>query len=294
MSEAPVGAVLSGAAARLVRAGVPSPEADARLLLAHAWDCEPRDLGMHALRGTAVPAEVAARLDSALAARARRVPLQHIVGTAPFRHLDLSVGPGVFIPRPETELLVDAVLRAVSGNPAPRVLDLCTGSGALALAIATEAPGSEVVAVEKDEQALRWARTNLTALGGALAAAGSRCTLVAADVRDLPALGRFDVVVSNPPYVPADRMHADPEVARHDPEVALYGGGDDGMDLPAVVIAVAAQVLRPGGALVLEHDETQGAAVRAAMAAHGLGAARTCPDYTGRDRYSTAARPEES
>lgn len=287
-------AVLAAAVARLRAAAVPSPEADARLLLAHAWDCAPGELGLRALRGTAVPEPVRRRLDAVLVRRCGREPLQHITGTAPFRYLELAVGPGVFIPRPETELLVDRVIAAVRGIAAPYVLDLCTGSGAIALAVATEVRGSTVVAVEKEEAALAAARRNIDSHRDAVAAAGSTCTLRAADIRDLPELGEFDVLVSNPPYVPAGRTFEGPEVGEHDPGSALFGGGADGMELPAAVVRAGSRVLRPGGTLVIEHDDTQGGALHALLADSGFTGARTHRDYTGRDRFTTAALPEES
>lgn len=287
-------AVLAAAVARLRAAAVPSPGADARLLLAHAWDCAPAELGLRALRGTAVPEPVRGRFENMLERRCAREPLQHITGTAPFRYLELAVGPGVFVPRPETELLVDRVIAAVRGSAAPRILDLCTGTGAIALAAATEVPGSTVVAVEKEEAALAAAGRNIDAHRDAVAAAGSTCTLRAADIRDLPELGVFDVLVSNPPYVPAGRTFDAPEVGEHDPASALFGGGADGLELPAAVVRAGARVLRAGGALVLEHDDTQGAALRTLLAASGFTGARTHRDYTGRDRFTTAALPEES
>ncbi|MCK1802772.1 peptide chain release factor N(5)-glutamine methyltransferase [Brevibacterium sp. R8603A2] len=287
-------AVLAVTADRLREAAVPSPAADARLLLAHAWDCTPGELGLRSLRGTAVPEPVRARLADLLERRCAREPLQHITGSAAFRYLELAVGPGVFIPRPETELLVDQVIAAARGIERPRILDLCTGSGAIALAVATEVPGSTVVAVEKEEAALAAAHRNVDTHRHAVAAAGSTVTLLAADIRELPEIGAFDVLVSNPPYIPAGRTPDAPEVGEHDPASALFGGGADGMELPAAVVRAGVRVLRPGGTIVVEHDDTQGAALRTLLTASGFTGARTHRDYTDRDRFTTAALPEES
>lgn len=265
---------LAQAIARLADAGVPTPRVDAELLLAHV-------LGVPRSRLVLAPppdAEAQARFKGLVERRASRVPLQHLTGTAPFRHLELAVGPGVFIPRPETELLVDAVL-PVTGV----VVDLCAGSGALALAIAHEAPGSTVYALERSPAALTWLRRN---------AEGAHVTVVAGDVRDPSVLseldGRVDVVVSNPPYVPA-AIEVDPEV-RADPADAVFAGVD-GLDLIPDVIARAAQLLRPGGRFAMEHDDTHAASVP-----HLLQTDKRWdeviehPDLSGRARFVTARR----
>jgi release factor glutamine methyltransferase len=190
-----------------------------------------------------------------VAERATRIPLQHITGVAPFRYLQLAVGPGVFIPRPETESVVQLVIDRLhalerAGVVRPRVVDLGTGSGAIAGSIAHEVPEAEVFAVEFSEFAHAWAAKNLRPLG---------VTLLLGDLRDaLPELnGTFDVVVSNPPYIPAEAIPNEPEVALHDPPEALYGGGADGMELPTAAAASAARLLVPGGYFVMEHAEVQ-------------------------------------
>lgn len=301
----PADALIAAARTRLADAGIDTPGTDARLLLAHVLGLSHKELSLKLLRGFEVPADEVSRFDDCLARRAGREPLQHITGTTGFRHLDLRLGPGVFIPRPETELLIDpaiahaAALRSDdehTGNGRARViriLDMCTGTGALALAAATEIPGSEVHAVELSAEACRWAERNIAATAEAVAAAGSTVTLHAGDVaKVVPTLGPFDIVVTNPPYVPEANQPDIPEVTGYDPAIALYGGGADGMQAPARIIALAAEALRAGGLLVIEHDETQAAAIQQACAAAGLSGAATHTDYTGRDRFTTAERLE--
>jgi release factor glutamine methyltransferase len=266
---------LADATATLAAAGVSTPRVDAELLLAHVLDV-PRS---RLLLVQPTPDQLA-RFAGLVARRAERVPLQHLTGAAPFRHLELAVGPGVFVPRPETELLVDAVLPE---RPAC-VVDLCAGSGALALAIATELPGVTVHAVESSADALEYLRRNADGTTGV--------TVVAADARDDRRLkdldGTVDVVVSNPPYVPSPTEVA-PEV-RADPAVAVFAG-PDGLEIIPSVIARAADLLRDGGLLVMEHDDTHGSSVPGLMMADPAWT-EVCdhPDLSGRPRFVTARR----
>lgn len=250
---------------RLRAAGVPSPEADAARLIEHVT-------GSRGLDPSLTP-EQRAELEQLVGQRCRRVPLQHLTGSAGFRYLDMRVGPGVFVPRPETEVLVDIALR----EPFESAVDLCTGSGAIALALATET-GARVVAVEVDPGALAWARRNVA----------GRVELIEADVCEPLALDRVDLVVSNPPYIPAGMVPRDPEVARHDPPTALYGGAD-GMTVIRCVVARARELLNPGGRLLIEHGELQAAAVADLL--DGFGEVRTWPDLTGRDRITGGRWP---
>ncbi|MCB5275116.1 Release factor glutamine methyltransferase [Arthrobacter sp. SO5] len=272
------------ATAVLAAAGVPSPRVDAELLAEHLLGG-----GLGRLRalmlGDAPEPDGYADL---VAERARRIPLQHITGVAHFRYLELAVGPGVFIPRPETESVVQLVLDWLSGRDKapgmarPRVVDLGTGSGAIAGSIAHEVPGAEVFAVEFSEFAHAWAARNLAPLG---------VTLVRADLRDaLPEHnGTFDVVVSNPPYIPAEAVPNEPEVALHDPPEALYGGGADGMELPTAAAASAARLLVPGGYFVMEHAEVQAGWIAAMLKRSGLwGQVSTHRDLNGRERATSA------
>ena len=252
---------------RLREAGVPSPQADADALIAFVAGSRSHD--------PALTHAQCDRLDELVAARCRRVPLQHLTGTAGFRYLDVQVGPGVFVPRPETEVLVDVALR----EPFASAVDLCTGSAAIAVSLATETSAT-VVAVEVDPGALEWARRN----------AAGRVEVMQADVcaDDLAHLGPVDLVVSNPPYIPDDMVPRDPEVAQHDPPLALYGGAD-GLDVVRCVIAQAHHLLRPGGRLLLEHGEHQAAQIRGLLA--GFDEVATWQDLTGRDRVTGGRLP---
>lgn len=293
------------AVATLVAAGVVTPRADAELLLAHATGRSRADVVRDVVLGAPVPDAAAAAFAGLLARRAAREPLQHLTGTAPFRHLELAVGPGVFVPRPETEevaqVAVDAARAALAARGRAVVVDLCTGSGAIALAVATEVPGAVVHAVELDAAAHAWAARNVASVSTAVSTADCRdlVHLVRGDartaLRDLD--GTVDVVVSNPPYVPPDAVPVDPEVARHDPAVALYGLGPDGLEVPRGVTAAAARLLRAGGVYVMEHAEVQDAAARTLVA--GTAGAEggpafadvvTRPDLTGRPRMVVARR----
>lgn len=271
--------LLTAAAARLRAAGVASSRVDAELLLAHCLGVDRSRLPLV----DAVPAAAETRFAAALARRVRREPLQHIVGRAPFRHVELAVGPGVFIPRPETELLVDAVLPTLRATGAPVAVDLCAGSGALALAVADEVPGSRGYAVERSAAALHWLRRNT---------AGTGVEVVAADVRDPDLLtglrATADAVLCNPPYVPA-AVPVEPEV-RADPAEAVFAGAD-GLELMPAVLARAAELLRPGGVVAIEHDDTHGESLPHLLAVHGawrdIIAHR---DLAGLARYVTAMR----
>ena len=283
MDPAPtVRTLLRGATTRLTAAGVPSPGTDAELLLAHALGVDRSRLGVLAALGSAVDP---GRFDVLVEQRADRVPLQHLTGRAGFRALDLHVGPGVFVPRPETEGVAQLAVDEAAGRDHPVVVDLCTGSGAIALAVATEVPGARVHAVELDPMAHAWARRNVDAFAPdvdlRLGDAGT-----AFDDHD----GSVDVVVSNPPYVPPGAVPQEVEVARHDPEVALYGGGDDGLEVPRRVVAAAARLLLPGGLLVFEHAEVQEAGARRLVAGPAWHDVHSHRDLTGRPRTTTARR----
>lgn len=290
MSAVPdLGAVLRAAAARLADAGVASPRADAEALAAHVLRTSRADLAARALRGDALDDARAERFTALVDERTRRVPLQHLTGAAGFRGLDLAVGPGVFVPRPETELVAGAaVAAAAAAGTAPVVVDLCTGSGAIAAALAAELVGARVEAVELDPGAHAWARRNLARTGVVLHLADA--TDPAAPPHDLD--GAVDVVVANPPYVPDDMRPLDPEVADHDPHLALYGGSD-GLRVPLRVAARARVLLRPGGTLVMEHAHGQRADLVRALAAAGWQEVTGHDDLAGRERFvvARAGRP---
>ncbi len=271
----------------LADAGVPTPDVDAELLLAHVLGMSRGEVQAKALLGAELAAEQRDAFLGVLERRAAREPLQHITGRAPFRSMELEVGPGVFVPRPETELTAQLAIDALFAVAAPRPLavDLGTGSGALALALATEVPHAEVVAVERSAEAADWAERNIRRL------APGRVRLVRGDLADaLPELdGMVDVLVSNPPYIPDAAVPRDLEVRLHDPALALYGG-PDGLDVVRVLSRRGLALARPGATLVIEHGEPQGADIRALLAADGWRAAATHRDLLGRDRVTTAVR----
>jgi release factor glutamine methyltransferase len=275
--------VLAQAATRLRDAGVPSPEHDAAELLAHVLGTDRSRLSLV----EDVPPQALERYDDLLARRATREPLQHLTGEAWFRHVRLEVGPGVFTPRPETELLAGWAIEAAAPLDQPLVVDLCTGCGAIARAIVDEVPRARVHAVELDEPAYRWAERNLAGTGVDL-----RQGDFAAAFDDLA--GRVDVVVCNPPYVPLEAWESvAPEARDHDPHLALFSGAD-GLDAIRVLAVRAAVLLRAGGVLGVEHADVQGAGaeeggVPAVLAATGRWSeVRDHRDLAGRPRFTTA------
>jgi release factor glutamine methyltransferase len=291
-ASARLDALLREATDRLARAGVASPRGDAEHLAAHVLGVTPGEIAAAAVIGRPVTEDQAERFADLLAHRADRVPLQHLTGRAAFRRLELDVGPGVFVPRPETEVVAGLAIDAALALPAPLVVDLCTGSAAIALSVAVEVPAARFVALELEPQALAWAARNVDRV------APGRVELRAGDVEGCAAgvlgdlAGAVDVVVANPPYIPGWAVPLDPEVAEHDPHPALYGGGPDGLRLPSAVVRAAAVLLRPGGLLVMEHGDAQGAATRA-LAGDGWSPVRTALDLTGRDRALVARRADD-
>jgi len=285
----PLRDALRGAVDVLFSAGVPDPAVDAELLLAWALGPDVTRGEVHAgiVRGAALEPEQHAAFRALVRRRAEREPLQHITGSVPFRHLVLDVGPGVFVPRPETEqvaqIAIDAL--AVAAEPEPIAVDLGTGSGAIALAMATEVPRARVYAVEKSDDAIAWTRRNVERIAPSV---DLRHGDLADAFGDLD--GRVAVVASNPPYVPDDAIPRDEEVRRFDPALALYGGSD-GLDVVRVVSRVGLRLARPGGLVVIEHGEQQGRAIRELLAGDGWLGAATHPDLTMRDRATTAVRP---
>jgi release factor glutamine methyltransferase len=269
---------VADAAARLAEAGVESPRVDAELLAAYV-------LGVPRTRLVLAPElddSDVARLDALVERRAAREPLQHLLTSAVLGPVSVAVGPGVFVPRPETELLLTEGVAALRGIAGPRAVDLCTGSGALALALATARPDAEVHAVELDEGALAWARRNLD---------GSSVRLTGADVThgDTLALleGIVDVVVANPPYVP-EGTEVGPEVD-HDPHEAVFGG-PDGLAVIRPLATTAARLLRDGGRVAVEHDESHAPAVREVLAGAGFDDVATRSDLAGRPRVAVGTR----
>lgn len=279
---------LHSAVDRLTKAGVPDARVDAELLAAHVLGVPRGAVPAGAIRGDVLGAHDAARLEWLVGRRATREPLQHLTGTAPFRHLELRVGPGVFVPRPETEMVAQLAIDALAAaaSPAPIAVDLGTGSGAIALALATEVPHARVFAAENSVEAYVWTKENFTLVGA------ENAELAFIDLESaFPELdGRVSVVVSNPPYVPDAAIPRDPEVRFFDPPAALYGGAD-GLDVVRRVSRVGLRLAHPGGTIVIEHGEWQGEAVRELLTADGWWATSTHPDLTMRDRATTAIRP---
>ncbi|MET7901031.1 peptide chain release factor N(5)-glutamine methyltransferase [Streptomyces sp. NPDC005355] len=273
-------AEVAQATQRLADAGVPSPRFDAEELAAFVHGVKRGEL--HGV----VDADFDARYWEAVARREAREPLQHITGRAFFRYLELQVGPGVFVPRPETESVVGWAIDAVRAMDVvePLIVDLCTGSCAIALALAQEVPRSRVHAVELDEGALRWARKNVE---------GSRVVLHHGDaLTALPELdGQVDLVISNPPYIPLTEWeYVAPEARDHDPQLALFSG-EDGLDVIRGLERTAHRLLRPGGVVVIEHADTQGGQVPWIFTEErGWADAADHPDLNKRPRFATARK----
>ncbi|ASO18993.1 Release factor glutamine methyltransferase [Actinoalloteichus hoggarensis] len=274
-------------AERILRAaGVGSPRTDAELLAAEVLGVSRGRLALVTLVDTAV----IEKLRDLVRKRAERIPLQHLLGWAPAGAITVGVGPGVFIPRPETELLLEWGLAALAGIEKPVVVDLCTGSGVLALGVAHARPDAIVHAVERESRALAWVRKNADAR---VAEGDTPIRLHAGDVTDPATLADLDatvdLVLCNPPYVPL-ATRVEPEVAEHDPFEAVFGG-PDGLDVIRPVVTTAARLLRPGGAVAIEHDDTHGEAVPALLAARRvLTDVADHPDLAGRPRFATARR----
>jgi release factor glutamine methyltransferase len=270
--------LLDEAAARLHAAGVASPEHDAAELLAHVLGIERSRLPLVEEVG---PAD-AERYAVLVARRAAREPLQHLTGVAYFRHVELAVGPGVFVPRPETELLAGWAIEQAGALEAPVVVDLCTGTGAIARAVVDEAPHATVHAVELDPAAHVWAARNLAGAGVDLRQGDLATAFTELD-------GTVDVVVCNPPYIPLEAWESVAAEARdHDPHLALFSGVD-GLDAIRALERRAAALLRPGGVVGAEHADVQGASAPAVFAATGRWTeVRDHPDLAGRPRFLTA------
>ena len=274
------------ATSRLAEAGVESPRADAELIAAHVHGVA---------RGTLHTVPDAAfdpRYWDEIARRASREPLQHITGLAYFRYLELEVGPGVFVPRPETEVMTGWAIEALGAIDVaePVVADLGTGSGAIALAIAQEVPSSRVHAVEADPLARQWAERNIARCAAAAPHTAGRVTLHDDDfARALPDRGgAVDLVISNPPYIPVGSW-VPPEVGEYDPATALWGGAD-GLDSIRVIEREARRLLRDGGLVAVEHGAPQGAAVYWVFSEEqGWRGTRNHCDLAGRDRFVTAS-----
>ena len=253
-----VKAMVDKATNLLTEAKVSSPQVDAELLLAHVVGVERSQL----LTVVDVTPEQLIDFENLVARRANRVPLQHLTGVAYFRHLELAVGPGVFVPRPETELLVEAAIKHLKTLNSKRIaVDLCSGSGAIALSLALEVPGTTVHAVELSDDAVKWLTHNIVDHAAKLEAVDSHVIVHHGNAGDRSLLrefaGQVDAVVSNPPYIPSAMIPRDPEARDHDPAIALFSGSD-GLDVAREVVLVAGELLKPGGFVGMEHADVQG------------------------------------
>jgi len=290
-----VKATISKAVSLLTEAKVSSPQVDAELLLAHVVGVARSQL----ITINQISEEQLSDFEDLVARRANRVPLQHLTGIAYFRHLELAVGPGVFVPRPETELLVDAAIAHLKKSPAPRnAVDLCSGSGAIALSIALEVPGTIVLAVELSDDAVKWLAHNIVDHAAQLEAIGSHVYIHHGNAGDRTLLadmaGEIDAVVTNPPYIPSDMIPRDPEARDHDPAIALFSG-QDGLDVAREVVVVAADLLKPGGFFGMEHADVQGESVPA-LVNNMTGTwtdVKDNLDYNKLPRFTTAVRSTE-
>lgn len=246
--------VLVDAQHRLSNAGIDSAATESAELLAHVLSVPRGRLFMQ----DSVDEDDRILFEKLMAKRLNRIPIQHITGTAAFRQIELEVGPGVFIPRPESELVAEAAIRFLNDLKSPIAVDLCSGSGAIALSLAIEVPGTRVVGIEVSPDAFLWLKQNIKRFDPEIPVEVHQI-----DATDFSAevfvrlSGQCDVVTCNPPYIPADMIPRDPEVRIHEPAVALYGG-TDGLDVIRGIAKTAALLLKPGGLLVVEHADVQG------------------------------------
>jgi release factor glutamine methyltransferase len=260
--------MLVDAERRLSAAGISSPPVDAAEIMAFALGTTRNRLFLQ----DEVTPEQRVHIEQLLTRRLSRTPLQHLLGSTGFRHIEVEVGPGVFIPRPETELVTEAAIRELAVQPVGEriAVDLCSGSGAIAISLGLEVEGSRIHAVELSDDAIGWTRRNVDAYQARLSAVGSGVDVVHDDVavvadqgHSLSRLaGRVAVVIANPPYIPDHMIPREPEVRDHEPSMALYGG-DDGLDVVRALLRTAAVLMRPDGLLVIEHADVQGMAAGA-------------------------------
>lgn len=284
---------------QLDEAGIESPKAEASMIVAHILDVERGKLGVMQALGHPLELSVIERINALTTARAARTPLQHLTGVTGFYGLDLKVEPGVFIPRVETEILVETTLQHIGDSVGPlKILDLCTGTGAMAVALAERLAQRHIAtslwAVDLNPAAVEIAKHN---------AANYNVTVLCADATDIDAIlaadpklavsrGAFDIVVTNPPYIPTDTPVTQIE-AGYDPQLALYGGSSDGTDIPLAIAEQALEWLRAGGFFMMEHDHSHAAALATALQQHaGWQQVMTVKDLTGTNRFITAIRSE--
>jgi release factor glutamine methyltransferase len=267
-------------------AGVLSPSVDAELLGCFILEMNRSELTLLALANELFPENKLSEFLEAVQRREKREPLQHITGLAPFRHLELEVGPGVFIPRPETEQLVDLAIHKIEDISKPVIVDLCSGSGAISIALNTEVAGSMVYSVELSKDAFSFLTQNYQRYG--LDRKALRNENLTTALEELKS--GVDLVISNPPYIPDAAVPVDLEVQLYDPALALYGG-QDGLDVIRLISARAWFLLRAGGHLVLEHAHTQAPAISELLLTQGWQDVVSVSDLAGKDRMISAVRP---
>jgi release factor glutamine methyltransferase len=281
---------LARAVEQLTDAGIETAQGDAEIILAHTLGLRRGDVQAGTTDDTELTDEQLARVDEFVERRKNHEPLQHLTGTSLFRELQLAVGPGVFVPRRETEFVTQLAIDALRASPSasPVAVDLGTGAGAIALSMATEVPHSTVYGVEVAPEAFEWTRRNFTTI------APDNSTPVLADMADaLPELdGTVDVVAGNPPFQPDGVESVTPEVRLFDPPVALFGGGADGLDMVRALSHRALALLRPGGTLAFEHGVSQSARIAALLEADGWSQVTSHRDPRGRERVTSAVKPE--
>ena len=282
--------VLADISTRLARAGVPSPSVDAEFLLAHVTGLSRGELLAKIHQGLELEVAQLTELDALVTRREAREPLQHLLGLAGFMSFEVQVGPGVFVPRPETESLAERAIQSASamaiGERGLQIVDLCSGSGVLAIALARAIPHATVHALELSDEAMPYLRRNVAGLAPEVQIIQGSVAHWANEVET----SSLDLVVSNPPYVPDAEIPNDPEVQLFDPALALYGG-EDGLDVVRVIVEGAFRAVRPGGVLMLEHSNLQGAAVRDVLEGYGFRTVSTEKDLVGRDRFTQGYRP---
>jgi release factor glutamine methyltransferase len=277
---------IESATKRFEEAGIESAGADAEILASFVLGVSRGELLSKTITDESFSDEDVLKFEELVSKRAQRFPLQHLTGYAYFRALELKVGPGVFVPRFETEVVTQIAVDALRAIPSeePIAVDLATGSGAIALSLATEVPNAKIYAVELSADALVFTRENF-------ARYAPNAELRQGDLADafVDLDGQVDVLISNPPYIPDEMIPIYPEVHLHDPSLALYGG-TDGLDLIRKVDASARRLLRPGGSLIIEHADMQGKAVQELLLASGWRNVATHKDLAGRDRATTGTR----
>jgi len=281
-----LGQLVFAGSKQLETAGVQSPVVDAELLAAHVLGISRGELQTKIIIDEEVSNEQVEHISELLAKRAERIPLQHLTGVAHFRNLSLRVGKGVFIPRPETEVVTELALAVLKAIPCETVaVDLCAGSGAISVSLASESPNTKVFAWELNQESRPFLEQNV---------AGHNVEVffddIANDSEQFEKLaGKVDVLISNPPYIPSEAIPRDVEVRLHDPALALYGG-EDGMDVMKVVVKRANELLRSGGFVVVEHADDQALIVANLFEAAGFAQVRSHKDLNGKDRAVSAVK----